>query len=193
MLDKKVVGSYKEYLKSNLSKKRYNHSINVANAALKLAERYEVDRYKAYIAGLVHDTAKELPAIEQLDLVMKSKLNVSDIEKKATPLFHAVAGAELIQTLFDIHDPEIIEAVRFHTVACGDMSKLAQIVYLADLISDDRDYKDVKKMRKYCEQSLEKGMLEALKFSISDSVKKENSIPASTLEAYNDFAALNNR
>lgn len=193
MSDKKVIGSYKSYLKESLSKKRYNHSVNVANAAVKLAERFDVDKDKAYIAGLVHDTAKELPVNEQLDLVIKSQLNVSEVEKKSTPLFHAIAGAELIQSLFDIHDIDIINAVRYHTVACKDMSKLAQIIYLADLISDDRDYKDVKKMRKYCEQSLEKGMLEALKFSISDSVKKENTIPPSTFEAYNDFVLLNSK
>ena len=52
------------------------------------------------------------------------------------------------------------------------MPKLSQIVYLADLISADRDYKDVKKMRKYAEQSLEKAMFEALKFSIKDPVEK---------------------
>lgn len=52
------------------------------------------------------------------------------------------------------------------------MPKLSQIVYLADLISADRDYKDVKKMRKYAEQSLEKAMFEALKFSIKDSVER---------------------
>ena len=45
-------------------------------------------------------------------------------------------------------------------------------------------------MRKYADQSLEKAMYEALKFSIADSVSKGNSIPVCTLEAYNDFAAL---
>lgn len=193
MLDKKIIGNYKDYLRSNLSKKRYNHSVNVANAAVKLAERYNEDRDKAYIAGLLHDIAKEMPVIEQLDLVTHSDLNVSPVEMQAIPLFHAIAGAELIQKLFDINDSAIIYAIRYHTVACKDMSKLSQIIYLADLISEDRDYKDVKKMRKYCEQSLEKGMLEALKFSLSDSVHKENTIPLSTLEAYNDFADVNKR
>ncbi|MDO5125297.1 MAG: bis(5'-nucleosyl)-tetraphosphatase (symmetrical) YqeK [Ruminococcus sp.] len=189
-MDKILIGTYKDYLKKNLSKKRYNHSVNVANASAMLAERFAENKDKAYIAGLVHDTAKELPVEKQLELVLNSSLDVSEVETKSVPLFHSIAGAELIQTVFDIHDPEIIEAVRYHTVACKDMSKLSQIVYLADLISEDRDYKDVKKMRKYCEQSLEKGMLEALKFSISDSVKKENTIPCSTLEAYNDFILL---
>lgn len=190
MLDKKLTGSYRAYLKDNLSKKRYNHSVNVANAAAKLAERYNENKDKAYVAGLVHDAAKELPVNDQLDLVLKSELNVSETEKRSVPLFHAIAGAELIQSLFDIHDEDIIHAVRYHTVACKDMPKLSQIVYLADLISEDRDYKDVKKMRKYAEQSLEKAMFEALSFSIKDSVEKGNTIPVSTLEAYNDFADI---
>ncbi len=190
MTDKKTIGKYKEYLKNNLSKKRYNHSVNVANAAVKLAERFGGNKDKAYTAGLLHDIAKEMPSDEQLELVMESSLDVSEIETKTAALFHAIAGAELVQSMFDIHDPEIINAIRYHTVACRDMSKLAQIIYLADLISDDRNYKDVKRMRKYCEQSLEKGMLEALKFSLVDSVNKGNTIPQSTLEAYNDFVVL---
>ena len=188
MADKKTIGIYKAYLKEHLSKKRYTHSMNVANSAVELAKRYGADADKAYIAGLLHDVAKEIPALELAAIVSKSSLDVCDIEKKAVPLFHGIAGAELVQTLFDIHDPEIISAIRYHTVACGNMPKLSQIVYLADLISADRDYKDVKKMRKYAEQSLEKAMFEALKFSIKDSVEKGNTIPISTLEAYNDIA-----
>ena len=190
MLDKKVIGKYKAYLKENLSKKRYNHSVNVAGAALELARKYGGDADKAYIAGLLHDCAKELDISKQLELALKSNLDVCEIEKRATPLYHAIAGSELVKTEFDITDKEIIHAIRYHTVACKDMPKLSQIVYLADLISDDRDYKDVKKMRKYADQSLERAMYEALKFSISDSVSKGNSIPVCTLEAYNDFAAL---
>ena len=190
VLDKKITGKYKSYLREHLSKKRYNHSVNVANAAVTLAKKYGADPDKSYIAGLLHDTAKEMPIEDQLALVKQSDMNVCEIELSATPLYHAIAGAELIQTLFEIHDKEIIDAVRYHTVACGKMSKLSQIIYLADLISADRDYKDVKKMRKYAEQSLDRAMFEALKFSIRDSADKGNTIPCSTLEAYNDFAKL---
>ncbi len=190
MLDKKIIAKYKSYLKENLSKKRYTHCLNVADAAVSLAKKYGADCDKAYIAGLLHDTAKEMPVEKQLELVKNSKLDVCEIETKTVPLYHAVAGAEVIQTLFDIHDKEIIDAVRYHTVACKNMSKLSQIIYLADLISADRSYKDVKKMRKYCDQSLEKGMLEALRFSISNSLEKGNTIPVSTLESYNDFVAV---
>ncbi len=189
MLDKKLVGSYKDYLKKNLSKKRYNHSINVAAEAVKLADKYDADRDKCYLAGLLHDIAKELDTQSQLSSVNNSQLDVCEIEKKSSPLYHAVAGAEMIQDLFGIKDNEIIRAIRYHTVARAQMSKTEQIIYLADLISVDRDYKDVKRMRKYAYQSLEKAMYEALKFSVGDSVKKGNTIPVSTVEAYNEFCS----
>lgn len=185
--DKKVIEQYKEYLKKNLSKKRYNHSVNVSEAAVSLAKKYGADQDKALVAGLLHDVAKELPVEEQLKIVERSPLDVCGIEKKSIPLFHAIAGAELVQSLFGIDDREIIRAIRYHTVACGNMPKLSVIIYLADLISADRDYKDVNKMRKYADKSLEKAMYEALRFSIADSLEKGNTIPLSTLEAYNDF------
>ena len=187
MKDNKQIGIYNAYLKEHLSKKRYTHSLNVADAAVMLAKKYGADTDKAYCAGLLHDIAKELPAEEQKQLAVSSQLNVSEIEKNALPLFHAIAGAELVQSLFGITDTEIIDAIRYHTVAKGGMSRLTAVVYLADLISADRDYKDVGRMRKLAEKSFEKAMCEALRFSIADSVSKGNSIPVSTIEAYNDY------
>ena len=139
------------------------------------------------MAGLLHDVAKELPIEKQREYVTKSYLNVDEVEKTSHALFHAVAGAELARLVFGIEDMDVILAIRYHTVAAGDMSRLAAIVYLADLISADRDYKDVKRMRKLAVSGLERAMLEALKFSITDSVTKGNTIPLSTLAAYNRF------
>ena len=193
MQDKKKYGKYKDIIKDMLSKKRYQHSLNVADAAVKLAKLYGEDEEKAYIAGILHDVCKELPQEEQLALVLRSDLDVCEIEKKAPPLYHAVAGSVYVKEKLGINDPDIICAIRYHTVGCGNMDKLSQIVYIADLISEDRDYKDVKKMRKYAEQGLDKAMLEALKFSVADSVGKENTIPVSTLECYNDFVKANSK
>ncbi len=186
----KTIDEIKKWLKENLDEERYFHTLGVADCAKDLAKKYNLNEDKAYLAGLLHDCAKELDVSKQLEIALTSPLDVSEIEKKATPLYHAIAGSELVKTEFGITDKEIIHAIRYHTVACGNMPKISQIVYLADLISDDRDYKDVKKMRKYADQSLEKAMYEALKFSISDSVSKGNAIPMCTLEAYNDFVNI---
>ena len=193
LTDKNTISRYKEYLKANLSKKRYNHSLNVAQSAVELAKLYGEDEDKALVAGLLHDVAKELPAERQLEYVKQSELSVDEVETKAHALFHAIAGAEIAMRVFGIDDMDIILAIRWHTVAAGDMSRLAAIVYLADLISADRDYKDVKRMRKLAVSGLEKAMYEALKFSVGDSVEKGNTIPVSTIMAYNRFLNETNK
>lgn len=193
MGDKKQAGIYKDHLKNNLSKKRYTHSLNVAAAALKLADLYGGDRDKCYTAGLLHDIAKELPIEEQLQLAEECTLDVTEVELNSPPLLHAIAGSVLIQRVFDIKSTDIINAVRYHTVGRSGMSLTEQIIYMADLVSEDRDYKDVKKMRKLAFSDFEKAMFEALKFSMCDSVEKGNTIPTSTLEAYNEFALARKR
>ena len=76
MADKKTIGIYKAYLKEHLSKKRYTHSMNVANSAVELAKRYGADADKAYVAGLLHDVAKEIPALELAFLFLTQRLPV---------------------------------------------------------------------------------------------------------------------
>ena len=49
----------KSFLKKRLSKKRFIHSLNVADEAYKLAGMYGEDPDKAYLAGLLHDVCKE--------------------------------------------------------------------------------------------------------------------------------------
>ncbi len=173
-----------------MSKKRYTHSLNVAMEAVRLADRYGADRDNAYVAGLLHDNAKELPIEQQRALVLGSAREVCEIEQHTPALFHAVAGAELAASDFHIENPDILSAIRYHTIARDGMSLLEQILYLADLISIDRDYKDVKRMRKLAFVDLDLAMYEALKFSVADSVARMNTIPPQTMAAYNQYTAL---
>src|SRR5699024_2033827 len=48
----------KQLIKQTLDKKRYNHSIRVANTARKLAEIHDAPVEKVVIASLLHDYAK---------------------------------------------------------------------------------------------------------------------------------------
>lgn len=179
-----------DILDIRLSKKRYQHSLNVAAEAERLAVRYGFkDTQKAYMAGLIHDICKEIPKEEQLSMVKSSLMDITDVETVTPPLYHAIAGAWYAETVLGVHDADVLNAVRYHTVGRAGMSRLEEIIYLADLISEDRSYKDVNKMRKYAYQSIEKAMLEALRFSVTDVVSKGSMLPRHTIEAYNYYVA----
>jgi len=180
----------KKYLKENLSQKRYVHSLNVAEECRKLALKYGEDPDKAYFAGLLHDICKELPDEEQKRLVLESNFAVCREELETKSLWHAIAGAYFIKTHFGIEDIDILNSVRFHTVGRAGMTRLEEIVYLGDLTSADRDYKDVDRMRKIAYTNLNSAMLEGFAYSIKSVVKKDGLIPICTAEGYNFYTRL---
>ena len=59
----------KELVRSRLSDKRYEHTLNVKKMAVKLAKRYGVDEDKAALAALLHDSAKEISKDEMRELM----------------------------------------------------------------------------------------------------------------------------
>ena len=186
------IGDKKKLLKSMLSQKRYQHSLNVAAECRKLAEKYGEDPDKAYFAGLLHDICKELPAEEQKELVLSSGYAVCREELETRSLWHAIAGAFYVKTRFGVEDIGILDSIRFHTVGRAGMTRLEEIVYLGDLISAERDYKDVDKMRKITYASLDEAMLEAFFFFLKNQVKKNGMIPLCTVEGYNFYTRLIN-
>lgn len=180
----------KKYLKEHLSQKRYTHSLNVAEECRKLAVKYGEEPDKAYFAGLLHDICKELSDEEQKKLVLESGFAVCREELETRSLWHAIAGAYFIKTNFGIEDIDILNSVRFHTVGRAGMTRLEEIVYLGDLVSADRDYKDVDRMRKIAYTSLDRAMLEAFAFSVRSVVKKGGLVPICTAEGYNFYTRL---
>lgn len=49
----KEFDEYEELIKERLSKKRFTHSMNVAEACYDLAERFGADKKRCYLAGLL--------------------------------------------------------------------------------------------------------------------------------------------
>lgn len=179
---------YRQYLKEHLSEKRYAHSVNVSKAAVMLAERFgSADPEKARFAGLVHDICKEEPRDVQYLWMMRSSMDVCEEERCAFKVWHGIAGAEMLREEFGVSDMDVLRAVRYHTIGHAGMSPLEKIVYLADMISAERDYPDVETMRKKAMESLEAGMGYALEFSLMKLLRRETWIPHHTVEAYNEY------
>ncbi len=56
-------------VKARLSEKRWTHTKNVKKMAVKLAKRWGADPEKAAMAAILHDSAKELPKQELLQIL----------------------------------------------------------------------------------------------------------------------------
>lgn len=187
----KEFDEYEEMLRERLSKKRFTHSMNVAEACYDLAERFGGDLKQCYLAGMLHDIMKEELPEKQRQMTIDSGMQPDPAEIYTPALWHAVAGAVYVQQKLKINDEEIISAIRFHTIGCAKMTLLEKIVYLGDMISAERSYKDVDKFRKICYDNLDKAMSVALGYSITDVCRKCGHLPHYTFEAYNYYLKYN--
>ena len=123
----------KRDLKNNLSEKRYNHSLLVAEEARLLAKNYNYDEDKAYIAGLVHDIAKEFTDKENQKYIDKYNLSKDLLKEENKKIMHADIGSVAVKELYNMDD-EISKAILYHTLGNINMDTLAKIVFIADKI-----------------------------------------------------------
>ncbi len=98
-----------------------------------------------------------------------------------------MAGAVYVKNELGINDEEIINAIRYHTTGRKNMSLLEKVIYIADFISDDRNYNGVERMREKAAVSLESAMEEGLQFSIAELTEKLLPIHPDSIDAYNEI------
>jgi predicted HD superfamily hydrolase involved in NAD metabolism len=173
-------------LEKMLPKKRFKHSLNVANTSIKLSEIYNYDKEKAYLAGMVHDCAKYLNKEEVNYYVTKYKIELDDLEKNNLALSHSVIGYYIAKYEFKIEDEEIIDAVKYHTTGKKNMNLLEKILYIADLIEEDRSFPGVELLRELTyEGSLDEALLISFNNTIKFVIDNQQLIHPRTIEARN--------
>ena len=152
--------------KKRLSAKRYQHTLNVRRMAVKMAKRWGADPEKAALAALLHDTAKELPREEMLQILNDNAIMAENAQNRPSPVWHGICAAILAQTQWGVEDEEVLSAIRCHTTGKPGMSLLDEIVFLADMTSAERDYPEVDYLRKLEKKDIHQAMREALEMNL---------------------------
>ncbi len=177
------LAKYRRILKEKLDEYRMFHSECVSEAAAELAAKYGSDPDKARLAGLLHDVMKNASAAEHLRYIE----SLTAVEKSNSKVWHQMSGERYLRLNKIIEDEEILAAVRWHTTGKAGMSLLEKIVYVADFISADRDYKDVEVVRKLASISLEHAILYTSRYTVEKLSSKDMLIHPATVECYNDM------
>ena len=184
------IDDMKELLRLKLTDKRYEHSLNVSKKAVELGKKYNADISKCEIAGLLHDIMKNSSMNECLQIIEESDILLDNVEKSSKSLWHSIAGYAYVKNHIGIKDEEILNAIRYHTCGRANMSLVEKIVFVADMISDDRCYDDVDLLRNIANTSLDEAIKYSVCFSIINLVKENKMLCRNTIELYNSF--LNN-
>jgi predicted HD superfamily hydrolase involved in NAD metabolism len=174
-----------EYLRNNLKSSRYEHSLGVKNAAIKLALTYGENSFKAGLAGIVHDCAKNMSNCEIVRLVKENAYEVDDIYENSPELLHGLAGAIVAKNIMGIEDEDIFNAIAYHTTARENMSLLEKIIYIADYVEPSRNFPGVEELRKVASENLEDALILSLSKTICYVVNKGQLLHSETVKARN--------
>lgn len=131
------------HLSTTLSPSRYEHTLNVASLAESLARRWGADPVKARLAGLLHDAGRRYPPNLLAAYARRLRLAVPEratILALAPMLLHSYVSEDLARREFGVSDPEVLGAIRRHTLGDRRLGLLDRILYVADACAYDRTH-----------------------------------------------------
>lgn len=150
-------------LQTMMNVHRFQHTLGVRREAVRLAGLHHVSIQKAALAGVLHDCAKgmKLEALQQMaiqnDLVEDEELLSSNA------MLHGPVGAYIAQTEFSITDPDVLAAIRNHTLGRPGMTPLELTIFVADATEAGREpYEGLEEIRRLSDISLRCAALKSM-------------------------------
>ena len=150
-----------------LTEKRYIHTLGWRKMADMLAQRWGCDREKACTAAMLHDITKKLTDEEQLQLCKRYGIINKYAPHEFSQLIHADTAAALAEDVFHM-PPDIVRAIKLHTLGSEDMTLLDKIIYLSDAIEENRAYPGVEDIRKAAFEDLDNALLMSMESTLAN-------------------------
>ncbi|MBR5731202.1 MAG: nicotinate-nucleotide adenylyltransferase [Firmicutes bacterium] len=124
------------FVKANVKPSRYAHTLRVLKKCREYGEKYGADIEKLETAAIFHDAYRDAGNLE-----------------------HGPMAAEHLEKDFGVTDPEILEAVRYHTTGHAGAKKTEMVLKLADTLEDGREFSEAAVLRDKMTDDLEESLL----------------------------------
>ncbi|MDH6363219.1 putative HD superfamily hydrolase involved in NAD metabolism [Enterococcus sp. PF1-24] len=128
-----------EYLHFFKKEKIYQHSLEVAKEAEKLARKFGESEESAYLAGLFHDVSGVIPNEKRIQFHEALNLEIYPAERQLPMILHQRQSAILTTEIFNLTISEVNSAIACHTTLKKQATQLDKIVFIADKIRWDRE------------------------------------------------------
>ncbi|CAI2592663.1 hypothetical protein AKUH4B410M_06630 [Apilactobacillus kunkeei] len=175
-----------EKLKNALTQSRFEHVLRVEQKAIELAKKNDVDVEKASVAGLCHDYAKQRPDDDFIQLIKKYRLD-DLLLQYGNAIWHGEVGYLMVQNELGVTDIDILNSIKHHTTGAKYMSKLEQIVYMADYIEMGRDFPGVEEAREITFNNLADGVAYQTKHTLQYLISANKPVYPKTIDTYNEW------
>ena len=172
-----------------LPKGLFEHIFRVRQLALELSRCHSVNEEKASLGALARDVARAMKGGKLLRMARELGIPVHPVEARLPVLLHGPVGAELLRREEALDDPEVYEAVYWHSTAHDGMGPVAKVVFLADKLDPykiDR-YPYLPELRDLAMESLDRGMLTFLDRELAFLLHQGSLVHPAWVEARNEL------
>lgn len=128
----------RKWVEPRVSAKRLKHICGVVEVAKKLAGVYDCDIELAELAAWLHDACKEIKDTVLVEQAKAYGMKLTELEEKNGHLLHGPVAALLAKAELGITNQEVLDAISEHTLGNVSMSKLSEVLFLADCIDETR-------------------------------------------------------
>ena len=178
-------------LEQRLGRRRFEHTLGVADTAARLARLYGVDERKARLAGLLHDWDKSYDDEGARARARELGLTVDPYVLEEMPqLLHGPTAAAALARDFPCLPRDVVQAVERHTAGAVGMTDLDMVVYVADALEPGRDYAGLDEIRALAGQvPLEELYLATFRQVLMNLVERRKRIHPQSVEIWNHYLA----
>ncbi len=139
-----------------LTPRRFAHARRTAVLAARLARRHGLPPERAWLAGWLHDLARDLPPAELQALLRRYRGRHCPAATCSTPgLWHNPVGAYLARRRLDIRDPLVLRAIAVHSTGVGQPTVWDKLIFVADYCEPGRRYRGAAALRRLAEKDLD--------------------------------------
>ncbi|MBQ3183504.1 MAG: HD domain-containing protein [Clostridia bacterium] len=188
----------KNYLKNNLSEKRYTHTLAVAEECMYFADIFGLGEHERDVlnrAALFHDITKEKTPDEHICLCRVYNIEFDKAYLSTPALFHSLTGGVFARELFPtVCTDEVCELIDTHTTGRENMTLLQKILFLADSTEATRRHESCIELRAYFHDNaadndpkilLDRAVVKNLDGTISYLLRTGKEIAVDTVKARN--------
>ena len=168
--------------------KRLKHVLGVYETSVKLAKVYHLDIEKVSIAALYHDYAKYDEIEDQIKYL---DLDIIKAYVDTPVIYHAFAAAKALELDFNVHDQDVLNAIRYHVWGRIGMSDIEKVVFISDSCEPNRKFKDAQSIYNIAIKDLDLACERVMKASIDYLISKEIVPAEEQVNAYTYYMEVN--
>lgn len=163
------------------------HLLRTQALASTLAQAHGLDVSKASLAALAHDLCRAEPPHSLLQQARHLGLPIHPVEEAVPLLLHGAIAAECVKKM-GVDDPEVLDAIRWHSTAHPSLTAIGKVVFLADKLDEGKDTTAdpyLGNMINLARRSLDDALLAYLRMQIHRLLDSHSLLHPATVEAWN--------